>query len=226
MELRQQYTDSEIKASASAVQYVLTLTGDPHPLIYALGPRPQKSCYQLTRISIPQVNDLSSLRQFVEWYAEEVLIKAEAPAIVQAAEYQRHYCPRELIELDKRLCSVPPLIQFQNASHTIGRSQLRRLLPMRDQKIVRIYYQAVQSGNAVGWHFLVYGLVLGLFYIPYRQGLVAYAKQTCRQFLIVGASRLGLPGDEVRQLEHEAVEKIVERLRQAPFPGIQAVSLD
>lgn len=151
------------KASASAVRYVLSLASDPHPLIQAIGPGFAECSKKLTVPAVPQVHDLPSLQKFVTWYCDHILIPVEAPAIVQAAEFQRHYCPRELIELDRSLCRVSILQPFRNASKAVGRAQLRRLLPMRDQKIIRTYYSAVETGRAVGWHFLVFGLVLGLF---------------------------------------------------------------
>ena len=61
---------------------------------------------------------------------------------------------------------------------------------MRDQRVVQRYLQAVEGGQANGWHTLVYGLTLAVYSLPLRQGLLGYAHQTTRGFIYSAARML------------------------------------
>lgn len=196
------------------VEHTIRLAGDPHPLVEAIGLRVQAQTDRLVTPTVPPVYDLPSLARFLDWYREEVLLPIEAPAIIEAAEHLRRHEPRELIAQDRRLGEKAVLHPFAEASKTVGRSQLRRLLPMRDQKIIRQYWQAVEFGQAHGWHMIVFGLIVGLFYIPYRQGLFAYARRTQYHFLQAAQDRLALPSEAVQELEQTVQEKTFRALNE------------
>lgn len=85
---------------------------------------------------------------------------------------------------------------FASPSRQIGRRQLARLRPLRDERIVRRYLAAVESGRADGWHTVVYGLTLALYSLPLRQGLLHYAQET----LATMAKNFG-PGDGAPDLD-------------------------
>jgi urease accessory protein UreF len=107
---------------------------------------------------------------------------------------------RELIALDCRLASEPILQAFASASRRVGQSQLRKLRPLRDQRVVQRYLHAVESGQADGWHTLVYGLTLAVYSLPLRQGLLGYAHQTTRGFIYSAARMLQLSEHQCRAL--------------------------
>jgi urease accessory protein UreF len=56
---------------------------------------------------------------------------------------------------------------------------------------VQRYLAAVESGQAHGWHTLVYGMTLVLYSLPLRQGLLGYAHQTTRGFIHAAARARG-----------------------------------
>jgi urease accessory protein UreF len=95
---------------------------------------------------------------------------------------------RELVALDREIATEPVLQHFASASRRVGRCQLQKLRPLRDERVVQRYLQAVEAGAAHGWHTLVYGLTLAVYSLPLRQGLLGYALHTTRGF-IHGAAR-------------------------------------
>jgi urease accessory protein UreF len=74
---------------------------------------------------------------------------------------------------------------------------------------VQRYLSAVESGQAHGWHTLVYGMTLVLYSLPLRQGLLGYAHQTTRGFIHAAARGLQLKEAECRDLFDELCEGIV-----------------
>jgi urease accessory protein UreF len=96
------------------------------------------------------------------------------------------------------------LQNFAAPSRRVGQGQLQKLRPLRDQRIVQRYLQAVESGAAHGWHTLVYGLTLAIYSLPLRQGLLGYAHQTMRGFIYSAAATLRLSERECRDLFDES----------------------
>jgi urease accessory protein UreF len=88
--------------------------------------------------------------------------------------------------------------EFAAASQRVGQGQLRKLRPLRDQRAVQRYLRAVESGEAHGWHTLVYGLTLAVYSLPLRQGLLGYAHQTTRGFIYSAARMLSLSEHQCR----------------------------
>jgi urease accessory protein UreF len=80
---------------------------------------------------------------------------------------------------------------------------LQKLRPLRDQKIVRRYLHAVETGLAHGWHTLVYGMTLEIYSLALRQGLVGYAHQTTRGFIYSAARVLSLSERDCRDIFEE-----------------------
>jgi len=90
----------------------------------------------------------------------------------------------------------------------VGQAQLQKLRPLRDQRIVRRYLDAVTAGQARGWHTIVYGLTLAMYSLPLRQGLLGYAFQTTRGFIYSAARDLQLSEKECRALLEELSETL------------------
>jgi len=150
-----------------------------------------------------RVTDLPSLHGFLRHYQSQILIPLELPAICRAHGHASRYEPRELIELDRELASESLLQSFATASQRVGKTQLKRLRPLRDQRLVQRYLCAVQAGEAHAWHTVVYGLILLLYSLPLRQGLLSYAQQTTRGFIYSAAGRLSLAETECQDLISE-----------------------
>jgi urease accessory protein UreF len=102
------------------------------------------------------------------------------------------------------------LQDFLAASRRVGQAQLRKLRPLRDERIVQRYLHAVETDQAHGWHTLVYGLTLALYSLPLRQGLVGYARQVTRGFIHSAARSLRLSEKECRALLNESCEHLAE----------------
>lgn len=171
------------------------LLGDAHPLLEQLGSADDLALTGLTpgTIGLRQVTNVASLRGFLQTYREQVLVPVELPSIVSAYHHAARGEARELIALDASLRSQSGIKPFAVASCRVGQRQLSRLRPMRDQRLVKRYLAAIEAGEALGWHTLVYGVSLAMFSLALRQGLQNYIEQTLLGFIQSSAKSLRLP---------------------------------
>jgi urease accessory protein UreF len=186
--------------------------GDWHPLAEQLGST--DGLVTLGSVSaslrLVPVHDLTSLRHFLRNYQSQLLFPFELPAIQNAHGHAARHEVRELIALDQSLAQQAILKEFAAASRRVGQSQLRKLRPLRDHRVVQRYLQAVESGGAHGWHTLVYGLTLAVYSLPLRQGLLGYAHQTTRGFIYSAARMLQLSEHQCRALFDSACTTLPE----------------
>ena len=193
------------KPSTITQQVVEEFLGDVAPLARQIG-----SAEGLVALGgasshpLHRVTGLPSLRCFLRDYLSRILIPLELPAICRSYGHASRYEIRELIELDRQLAREPLLQSFATASQRVGKTQLKRLRPLRDQRLVQRYLRAVQAGEAQAWHTVVYGLILSLYSLPPRQGLLSYAQQTMRGFVRSAAGHLQLSPAECEDLMSEA----------------------
>ena len=207
-----------------AAPHEITLLGEVHPLLQPLG-----SCDGLTDVAGyselmagAKVRDLESLRSFLEIYQRDVLVRFEFPAIISAHMRARQNEARELIALDGELASrdLPP--DFAAASRRVGQGHLQRLRPLRDDRVVQRYLKAVDSGEASGWHTVVYGVTLAVYSIPVRQGLILYARQTLEGFVRAAARPLQITSVDCKDLIAALcsnIPKLVEQVLQQHVPS-------
>ena len=179
--------------------------GELHPLVEQLG-----STHGLVALGdvsaslrIPPVQDLSSLRSFLRDYHREILLPIEWPAIRRGFDHASRRELRELLALDRQLADEPILRPFARASCRVGRCELEKLRPLRDERIVRRYLEAVERLEANAWHTLVYGLTLALYSLPLRQGLLGYGVQTTRGFIDAASDSLRISETGRRALLQE-----------------------
>ena len=171
-----------------------------------------------------RVTDLASLRRFLRDYETQILVPLEFTAICQAHQCASRYEVRELIELDRRLAAQPQ--EFATASQRVGKAQLKRLRPLRDQRLVQRYLGAVEAGEANAWHTVVYGLVLALYSLPLRQGLLSYARQTTRGFIDSAARSRRFTEEACRRLMEECgagFPAAIDSVLSAIQPGLLSV---
>jgi urease accessory protein UreF len=119
-----------------------------------------------------------ALGQFLENYLARLLLPCELPAIVAACGHARRGELRELLAQDHGLAAPLLATPFAAPSRRMGWLQLARLRPLRDCRVVQRYLAAVESGQAHGWHTVVYGVTLAVFSLPLRQGLLYYSQET------------------------------------------------
>jgi urease accessory protein UreF len=191
--------------------------GEWHPLAEQLGSA--DGLVELgsvsARLQLQPVRNLPSLRNFLADYQKQILFHLELPAIQRAHSHAERHELRELVALDQELGKEPLLEEFSSASRRVGRAQLQKLRPLRDERVVQRYLHAVESGVAQGWHTLVYGLTLAVYSLPLRQGLLGYAHQTTRGFIYAAARPLRLSERQCRRLFDElcaGVPQAVEEL--------------
>jgi len=155
--------------------------------------RPRRPGEISASLKVPLVHDLASLRRFLLDYQKQILLPHELPAIQRAFDHACRHEVRELAEFDRQLANEAALKPFAEASKRIGQTELLKLRPLRDERIVRRYQEAVDRGEANAWHTLVYGLTLALYSMPLRQGLLGYGFQTSRGFIYSAANRCTFP---------------------------------
>jgi len=168
--------------------------GDWHPLAEQLGSTDGLVALgsATSLLTIPPVRNVETLEQFLRVYQSRILLPFERPAIQSAHAHAMSNQLRELVAMDRELVPPMALQAFTEASQRVGRSQLQKLRPLRDDRFVQRYLQAVEQGQAHGWHTLVYGVTLSVYSLPLRQGLLAYAHQTTRSFIYSAARTLHL----------------------------------
>lgn len=186
--------------------------GDWHPLAEQLGSADGLVTLGSvsTLLRLTPVHNLPSLQNFLRNYHSRILLPFELPAIQTAHGHVTQRGVRELIVLDQQLAAEPILQSFAAASRRVGQAQLQKLRPLRDERVVQRYLQAVESDQAHGWHTLVYGLTLAVYSLPLRQGLLGYAHQTTRGFIYSAARMLKLSEHQCREIFDELCE---------PLPG-------
>ena len=179
--------------------------GDAHPLVAQLGlAEGLVSLHALAgALTARPLTNLAALREFLRCYQEQILLPHELPAIREAHEHSGQNHIRELVALDQQLSRERALSDFASASRRVGQEQLQRLRPLRDERIVRRYLQAVDEGQAQGWHTLVYGLTLAVYSLPLRPGLLGYAQQTTRGFIHAAARSFDVTEAGCRELFEE-----------------------
>ncbi len=152
------------------------LAGDIHPFTQAIGsPESLASLAALADlVQSPQPDSLPAVHAFLARYCDRLLVPVELPAIRDAYQFMVRAEFRELIALDRQLSQPFGTSALADASRHLGRTQLRRLRPLRSRPLQR-YMEAVESGQANGWHVVVYGILLALFSLPLRQGLSHFA---------------------------------------------------
>ena len=168
--------------------------GNCHPLVELLGSA--RGLMPLAALSgtlrAGPVNNPGALRHLLRRYHTEILLPVELPAIRRAFQHATRNQLRELLRFDGQLAEEPALGEFAKASQRLGQSQLRKMRPLRDVRLVQRYLAAADRGEAHGWHTLVYGVTMAVFFLPLHPGLLGYARQTTRGFINAAAWSLRL----------------------------------
>jgi len=169
------------------------------------------------------------LRDFLEGYQTRILVPLELPAITRARSHAARGHLRELIALDRELDAKPVLPAFASASRRMGRAQLERLRPLRDERTVQRYLAAVEAGDAAGWHTVVYGMTLAIYSWPLRHGLLTYARQTLSGLALAAGRPPGLAGPAGREILQICLRRLPAAIEQTlaacgekrePAPGL------
>jgi urease accessory protein UreF len=167
-----------------ALSQAKNLFGDIHSLLEQIGsPDGLERTVAPVALRLDGVKGLAGLKKFLENYRKQILIPIELPLVCDGYIHASRNEFSELIERDHQAAKETQPSPFALASKRIGQMQLKLLQPLRDQRGLQRYIRAVESGEAHGWHTLVYGITLASFSFPLRQGLLNYAEQTLRGFV-------------------------------------------
>ncbi|MEO5804770.1 MAG: urease accessory UreF family protein [Verrucomicrobiota bacterium] len=201
------------------------LLGDFHPLVNQIGSTDGLKLAGAANASLhlDGVKDFAALKIFLENYRTQLLGPIELPLICQAYQHASRSEFSELISLDQQIARDARLDFLATASKRVGQIQLKRLRPLRDQRGLQRYIRAVDSGDAHGWHTLVYGITLASFSFPLRQGLLSYAQQTLDGFVRSsgGANRFSQPDCETLLAEIVAtVPRMIDSVLSNPLPAL------
>jgi len=201
-----------VKQTQLALSDAAEWLGDWHPLAEQLGSADGlvSLCSVSAFLRLKPVQDLPSLRRFLHNYQTKILLPLELPAIQSAHGHAARHEVRELVALDQQLAGEPVLKNFASAGRRVGHIHVRKLRPLRDDRVVQRYLQAVENGQAHGWHTLVYGMTLAIYSLPLRQGLLGYAHQTTRGFIYAAARALRLSERQCRKLFDELCADLPE----------------
>ncbi|HYG21176.1 MAG TPA: urease accessory UreF family protein [Verrucomicrobiae bacterium] len=188
--------------------------GNWHPLAEQLGSTNGLAALRDVSLSmqVPIVHDLASLQLFLETYQRQILVPHELPAIQRAFDHTCRHEVRELCAYDREIALEPALQAFAEASRRVGQTELQKLRPLRDERIIRRYSDAVERNEANAWHTLVYGVTLAIYSMPLRQGLLGYGYQTTRGFIYSAARQLQLSEKECRDLLDQLCASLPETI--------------
>jgi urease accessory protein UreF len=190
------------------------LTGDAREFLKQLGAPEALPTLSLaaSALTLATVRDAATLRRLLAAYREEVLVPVELPAILAAHGYAGRGELRELLDLDRSLAADRRLREFRAASAAVGRRQLSKLRPLRDQRLVQRYLRAVDSGEAHGWHTLVFGVFLAQYSLPLRQGLLLYSQRTLGGFLDSAGATLRIAEAQCDEIFTEAATPLAAQV--------------
>ncbi len=133
------------------------------------------------------------LSVLLERYRVTLLEPVELPAVAAAHRHATRGEAQELIALDKALADThPEWLQLAPASQRFGTDHLKRLRPLRDERVVQRFLDAVREGRAPANHPVVFGLMMAVFSIAPRQGLADYAQSALEAVVTTAAGKLKL----------------------------------
>ena len=202
------------------------LLGDLNGLLEQIGTPPEVIALAPS-LNAKLIRDTASLQKFLEAYQQRLLLPIELPAIARAWTHVSRGETRELIALDQELSTEPLLAFVREPSRQVGQFQISALRPMRDQRVVQRYLNAIEAGQAQGWHTLVYGLTLFIYSVPLRQGLYHYAEQTLGSLADIAARRVPLPASECHAVAATLLKQLptaIDRTlapQESPFVAVK-----
>lgn len=161
------------------------------------------------------ITSAGQLLEFLKSYRQTILAPVELPAIAESAICASRNQLRELLALDRRLQSEARLKNFARVSARVAGRHLENFRALRDQRLLQRYRAAIESGAAHGWHMLVYGVILGIYSIPLRQGLVHYARHTQHAFIDSAVRRLKLSPEVAAAMGEAALENLSPMIESA-----------
>tara|TARA_Y100001934_G_scaffold283755_1_gene406358 strand:+ start:290 stop:955 length:666 start_codon:yes stop_codon:yes gene_type:complete len=203
------------------------ITGEVRELLESIGGADAlPSVSSLARsMSRNRTGTLQQLRTLLNDYVEHTLSAVELPAVVRAWQHADRGELRELLQLDAELRTDPRMKPFRAASCAVGRRQLSKLRALKDHRLLQRYLHAVESGEAAGWHAIVYGIFLSVYSVPVRQGLLHLARNTIGGLAFNATHGLGLRLSDSQEVLGELTDQLPEMANRALSGHTQMLSV-
>lgn len=166
--------------------------------------------------AIAGATSVPALCEAVHRHAEHVICSREWPVVLKAWQLAREGRVRELLELDAAWGRDLAAGDFPGASVHVGRRQLGKLRGLRHERVIRRYLDAIEAGQARGWHPVVYGVVLAVYHLPLHQGLMHFASRTLAGLVSAAERHHRLPASECQALLDAACSQLSGRLPRLP----------
>jgi urease accessory protein UreF len=155
------------------------------------------------------------LSVLLERYRVTLLEPVELSAVAAAHRHAAHGEALELIALDESLAGThPEWLQLAPASQRFGTDHLKRLQPLRDERVVQRFLDAAREGRAPANHPVVFGLTMAVFSIAPRQGLADYAQSALEAVVATAAGKLKLTQADRDQLINRSQTRLPEAIDQ------------
>jgi urease accessory protein UreF len=208
-------------AAAEMDQRTVELLGEVGALAERVGaPGVAISEGSAARGGVAAIGSPAILREWLDRCRDELLVRQELPMVLRAWQLARQGYSRELVALDEEWGRLASVFPFSEASMRVGQRQMNRLRPLRDVRVVQRYLDAIGSGQAKGWHPIVYGLVLAVFNLPLQQGLTNFGAQSLAG-LTRAATRDGrIPEAAAQAILNETVSTLAATLPALPSGDI------
>ena len=160
-----------------------------------------------------RVGTVLELSVLLERYRVTLLEPVELPAVATAHRHAPRGEVLQLIALDESLAgSHPEWLQLAPASQRFGTDHLKRLQPLRDERVVQRFLNAAREGCAPANHPVVFGLTMAVFSIAPRQGLADYAQSALEAVVATAAGKLKLTQADRDQLINRSQIRLPEAI--------------
>jgi len=155
------------------------------------------------------------LSVLLERYRVTLLEPVELHAVAAAHRHAARGEALELIALDEALAGThPEWLQLAPASQRFGTDHLKRLQPLRDERVVQRFLDAAREGRAPANHPVVFGLTMAVFSIAPRQGLADYAQSALESVVATAAGKLKLTQADRNDLINRSQTRLPEAIER------------
>lgn len=162
---------------------------------------------------------VEALSHHLHHYLTETLSRQEWPVIVRARTLTQEGKHQDVVQLDQEWGLKAHQNPFSEASFRVGRRQLSKLRGLRQERVIHHYWKAIEKGTAQGWHPVVFGVVLGVYHLPLRTGLIQFASHSL-EGMVTSAERIGrLPAKACQTTLDLAITQLPQLLPPLPNPG-------
>lgn len=162
-----------------------------------------------------RVGTVLELSVLLERYRVTLLEPVELPAVAAAHRHAARGEALELIALDESLVGThPEWLQLAPASQRFGTDHLKRLQPLRDERVVQRFLAAACKGRTPANHPVVFGLTMAVFSIAPRQGLADYAHSALESVMATAAGKLKLTQADRNDLINRSQSRLPEAIER------------